>query len=32
MKTVFKIQMVETNSEDRPTENIKIKSMKIVEK
>lgn len=32
MKTVFKIQMVETNTEDRPTKNIKIKSMKIVEK
>ena len=32
MKTVFKIQMVETNDEDRPKKNIKIKSMKIVEK
>ena len=32
MKTVFKIQMVETNTEDRPLKNIKIKSMKIVEK
>ena len=32
MKTVFKIQMTETNAEDRPLKNIKIKSMKIVEK
>lgn len=32
MKSVFKIQMVETNSDDRPLKNIKIKSMKIVEK
>ena len=27
MKTVFKIQMVETNTEDRPLKNIKIKYM-----
>lgn len=32
MKTVDKIQFVETNSEDRPTKNIKIKLMKIVKK
>lgn len=32
MKVVDKIQMVETNSEDRPLKNVKIKSMKIVEK
>lgn len=33
LKSVFKIQMVETNSEDeRPLKNIKIKTMKIVEK
>ena len=33
LKSVFKIQMVETNSEDdRPLRNIKIKTMKIVEK
>lgn len=32
MKTVFKIQMVNTNAEDRPLKNIKIKSMKIVKK
>lgn len=32
MKTVFKIQMTDTNAEDRPLKNIKIKSMKIVEK
>ena len=32
MKTVFKIQMTETNAKDRPLKNIKIKSMKIVEK
>ena len=27
MKVVDKIQFVETNAEDRPTKNIKIKSM-----
>lgn len=32
MKAVFKIQMEETNSEDRPLKNIRIKSMKVVEK
>lgn len=33
LKSIFKIQMVETNSEDdRPLKNIKIKTMKIVEK
>ena len=33
LKSVFKIQMVETNSEDdRPLKHIKIKTMKIVEK
>ena len=32
MKTVMKIQMVETNEDDRPLKNIKIKSMKIVKK
>ena len=33
LKSDFKIQMVETNSEDdRPLKNIKIKTMKIVEK
>ena len=33
LKSVFKIQMVEANSEDdRPLKNIKIKTMKIVEK
>ena len=33
MKSVFKIQMTETNPEDdRPLKNIKIKTMKIVEK
>lgn len=33
LKSVFKIQMIETNSEDdRPLKNIKIKTMKIVEK
>ena len=32
MKVVDKIQFVETNAEDRPTKNIKIKSMKLIEK
>lgn len=32
MKTVMKIQLVETNEDDRPLKNIKIKSMKIVKK
>lgn len=32
MKTVFKIQMADTNADDRPLENIKIKSMKVVKK
>ena len=32
MNTVMKIQMVETNEDDRPLKNIKIKSMKIVKK
>ena len=32
MKVVDKIQMVETNSDDRPLKNVKIKTMKIVEK
>lgn len=32
MKAVDKIQFTETNDEDRPVKNIKIKSMKIVEK
>ncbi len=32
MKVVDKIQMVETNSDDRPLKNVKIKAMKIVEK
>lgn len=32
MKVVDKIQFVETNSEDRPLKNIKIKSMTIVDK
>ncbi len=32
MKAVDKIQFEETNEEDRPLENIKIKTMKIVEK
>lgn len=32
MKVVDKIQFVETNAEDRPLKNIKIKSMKIVNK
>ncbi|MDY3068258.1 MAG: peptidylprolyl isomerase [Parabacteroides sp.] len=32
MKTVMKIQMAETNEDDRPLKNIKIKSMKIVKK
>ena len=32
MKTVFKIQMTNTNRDDRPLENIVIKSMKIVKK
>lgn len=32
MKTVDKIQFVETNENDRPLKNIKIKSMKIVDK
>ena len=32
MKVVDKIQFVETNADDRPTKNIKIKSMKLIEK
>ena len=32
MKVVDKIQFVETNSDDRPTKNIAIKTMRIVEK
>lgn len=32
MKVVDKIQFIETNAEDRPVKNIKIKSMKIVDK
>ena len=32
MKVVDKIQFVETNEEDRPTKNIAIKTMKIIEK
>ena len=32
MKVVDKIQFTETNAEDRPVENIRIKSMKIVKK
>lgn len=32
MKVVDKIQFVETNAEDRPLKNIKIKSMKLVDK
>ena len=32
MKTVMKIQLVETNEDDRPLKNIKIKSVKIVKK
>ena len=32
MKVVNKIQFTETNAEDRPVENIRIKSMKIVKK
>lgn len=32
MKTVMKIQLVETNEDDRPLKNVKIKSMKIVKK
>lgn len=32
MKTVEKIQFVETNRDDRPIKNIKIKSMKVVNK
>ncbi len=32
MKAVDKIQFVETNAEDRPVENIKIKTMRIVTK
>ena len=32
MKAVDKIQFTETNAEDRPVKNIKIKSMKIVNK
>lgn len=32
MKTVDKIQFAETNADDRPVKNIKIKSMKIVKK
>lgn len=32
MKVVDKIQFVETNEDDRPLKNIKIKSMKIVDK
>lgn len=31
MKVVDKIQFVETNADDRPTKNIKIKSMKLIE-
>ena len=32
MKAVDKIQFTETNADDRPVKNIKIKSMKIVNK
>lgn len=32
MKVVDKIQFTETNAEDRPVENIRIKSMKIIKK
>ena len=32
MKAVDKIQFIETNGEDRPVKNIKIKSMTIVNK
>ena len=32
MKVVNKIQMVETDENDRPIEDIRIKSMKIVKK
>ena len=31
-EVVDKIQFVETNADDRPTKNIKIKSMKLIEK
>ena len=32
MKVVDKIQFVETNEEDRPTKNVAIKTMKIIQK